>query len=301
MGTKPRDVVYHAIARLSQFPEAMADRHCWSLVALLGLFGTGPDLVRVHHLPFEVQKGEMYESPSTSLKSAVFADLLRPYETRIQHLCGTVQTLALGASKVAEPVDLGPRASTPSIDVVHCESAQKTQNRGSEPTHSKHVDKHDWLYVQFISVGRAASHYHHLVMPEVVGNANPGSVCVWSIFKNRPGSREVMGRESPNLKATDSSLLQYGSPPRGTRVRIRPEGMVHVSTGSGGHMMSEARTPFSVCPCREDSQQQELWRPVKPRVDVVLGGLKRQREGGEVWGSHSEIRHVKLRSVAPEL
>lgn len=32
METKPRDVVYHAIIALSQFPEAMAD-HRWSLPA----------------------------------------------------------------------------------------------------------------------------------------------------------------------------------------------------------------------------------------------------------------------------
>lgn len=33
METKPRDVVYHAIIGLSQFPEAMADHHRWSLPA----------------------------------------------------------------------------------------------------------------------------------------------------------------------------------------------------------------------------------------------------------------------------
>lgn len=157
------------------------------------------------------------------------------------------------------------------------------------------------LYVHAHQRRLTASHYHHLAMSEVMGMASLYPICVSSIFRSRPGSREVMGREKPNLKATDSSLLQSGSPPRGTRVRIRPEGMVHVSTGSGGHMMSEVRTPFSVCPCREDSQQQELSRPVKPRVGVVLGGLKRQREEGGIWGSHSEIRQTKLRSVAPGL
>lgn len=33
--------------------------------------------------------------------------------------------------------------------------------------------------------------------------------------------------------------------------------MVHPSAGSGGHMMSEARTPFSICPCRAAVRQQE--------------------------------------------
>jgi hypothetical protein len=94
-----------------------------------------------------------------------------------------------------------------------------------------------------------------------------------------------MDRDNSYLKATDPSLLQSGTPPQETRVRSRPERMVQVSAGSGGHMMTEARTPFSICPCREVVRQQELSRPVKARV-VVVGGLKHQREGGEVWGSH---------------
>lgn len=68
-------------------------------------------------------------------------------------------------------------------------------------------------------------------------------------------------------------------------------------------MMSEARTPFSMRPCRAAVRQQEaIDRPVKARVGVVWGGLKHQRERGEVRGQATkENRQVRMRSVAAEL
>lgn len=43
-------------------------------------------------------------------------------------------------------------------------------------------------------------------MSEVVGTANLCPNRANSIFKSRPGSREVMCREEPNMKVTDSSI-----------------------------------------------------------------------------------------------
>lgn len=129
-----------------------------------------------------------------------------------------------------------------------CTANQNSQMPNDAP---QHVDKKCSLACS------GSQPRHHLQVPEIGGEAKACPSCGRGISRSRPGSKQMIDRDNSDSKATDSSFLQSGTPPGVTGVRSRPGTMGRPSTGNGGHMMSEARTPFSMRPCRAAVRQQE--------------------------------------------